>query len=70
MVRRASRNEEHNDSIPLSGHFLHRILGCYVQLSPLPLDFRIMPLFFFVHRGGFRDYDCELGTRSHLLEEF
>jgi hypothetical protein len=70
MVRRAPRNEERNDSIPPSGLFLHRILGCCVQLSPLPIDFRIMPLFFLIHRGGFRDYDCELGTRNHLLEEF
>jgi len=32
--------------------------------------FASCPFFFFVHRGGFRDYDCELGTRNHLLEEF
>jgi len=50
MVRRASRNEEYNDGIPLG--LSHH--------AP----------FFLVHRGGFRDYDCELGTRNPLLEEF
>jgi hypothetical protein len=70
MVRRTARDAEVNGRIPHHGIFLHRVLGRHVLFSRLPLDLHIVAVFCLTHGCGIRGYDCQLHTRSNLLEEF